>query len=123
MNHPARVPRPWPAVALWTAIALTLFGLAWELWIDPLRPGGSWLALKVIPLTLAFPGLWKGRMHTFRWMSLAVWLYVGEALVRILGMQPLERQLAWFSLALSLVLAWAILMGARAYIRLAKAAG
>jgi uncharacterized membrane protein len=110
-------------VALWTAIALTLFGLAWELWIDPLRPGGSWLALKVIPLTLAFPGLWKGRMHTFRWMSLAVWLYVGEALVRILGMQPLERQLAWFSLALSLVLAWAILMGARAYIRLAKAAG
>src|SRR5690606_28653235 len=31
-------------------IGLIALGLAWELWLAPLRPGGSWLVLKVIPL-------------------------------------------------------------------------
>lgn len=49
-----------------------------------------------------------------------VWLYVGEALVRIIGLTEIERQLAWNSLALSLALTAAILMGARAQIKVAK---
>jgi uncharacterized membrane protein len=107
-------------IAFVMSIALIAFGLAWELFLDPLRPGGSWLALKVLPLVIALPGLWKAKMPTFRWMSLMVWLYVGEALVRIIGLSEIERQLAWNSLALSLALTAAILMGARAQIKVAK---
>ena len=114
------VPKPWPVIATALSAALIAFGLAWELFLDPIRPGGSWLALKVLPLVIALPGLWKAKMPTFRWMSLMVWLYVGEALVRIIGLTEIERQLAWNSLALSLGLTTAILMGARAQIKVAK---
>lgn len=117
MNQAAHVPSPWPVIAAGTALSLALFGLAWELWIAPLRPGGSWLAVKVLPLLLACPGLWNGRIRTFQWMSLAVWLYVGESLVRILGLTQIERQMAWGSLGLSLVMAFAVLAGARAHMR------
>ncbi len=114
------VPKPWPVIAFVISLALIGFGLSWELFLDPIRPGGSWLALKVLPLVVALPGLWKAKMPTFRWMSLMVWLYVGEALVRIIGLSEIERQLAWNSLALSLALTAAILMGARAQIKIAK---
>ncbi len=114
------VPKPWPVIAFVISLALIGFGLSWELFLDPIRPGGSWLALKVLPLVVALPGLWKAKMPTFRWMSLMVWLYVGEALVRIIGLSEIERQLAWNSLALSLALTAAILMGARAQIKVAK---
>jgi len=94
-----------------------VFGLAWELFLDPLRPGGSWLALKVLPLALALRGLYAGRIYTYKWMSLVIWIYVGEALVRVAGLTPSERLLAWNSLALSTALAIVILAGARAQIR------
>jgi uncharacterized membrane protein len=111
------VPAPWPLLATLVAVALMVFGLAWEVFLDPLRPGGSWLALKVLPLALALRGLHAGRIYTYKWMSLVIWIYVGEALVRITGPTPSERLLAWNSLALSTALAIVILAGARAQIR------
>jgi uncharacterized membrane protein len=116
------VPRPWPLLATVLTIALIAFGLAWELLLDPIRPGGSWLAIKVLPLCFAVRGLWTGKMYTFKWMSLLIWLYVGEALVRIVGLSAVERLLAWNSLALSVGLSIAILMGARAQIKRATPA-
>ncbi|HVE53344.1 MAG TPA: DUF2069 domain-containing protein, partial [Ramlibacter sp.] len=55
-----------------SALGLVLLGLAWELWLAPLRPGGSWVALKVLPLCAALPGLYLRRMYTYRWTSLLV---------------------------------------------------
>lgn len=69
-------------LAVASVLGLVVLGLAWELWLAPLRPGGSWWAIKVLPLTLAMPGLLKLRMYTYRWVSLAVWLYFTEACVR-----------------------------------------
>ena len=69
-------------LAVASTLGLILLGLAWELWLAPLRPGGSWWALKVLPLALALSGLLKLRMYTYRWVSLAVWLYFTEACVR-----------------------------------------
>ena len=69
-------------LAVASTLAMILLGLAWELWLAPLRPGGSWWALKVLPLALAVSGLLKLRMYTYRWVSLAVWLYFTEACVR-----------------------------------------
>ena len=57
------------------AEALIVLSLAWELLISPLRPGGSWLALKALPLCLPLAGLLKNRMYTYRWVSMLVWLY------------------------------------------------
>ena len=63
-------------------IGLIALGLAWELWLAPLRPGGSWWAIKVLPLCLPLAGILKHRMYTYRWVSLLVWLYFAEAAVR-----------------------------------------
>lgn len=114
------VPKPWPLLSTVLAVALIVLGIAWEMVLDPIRPGGSWLTLKVVPLVLALNGLRQGRIYTFKWMSLLIWIYVGEALVRIVGLTASERLLAWNSLALSLALAITILAGARAQIRIKK---
>ena len=62
------------AVAVASVLGLIVLGLLWELWLAPVRPGGSWLALKVLPLCLPLAGLLKHRMYTYRWLSLMVWL-------------------------------------------------
>ncbi|MCV6070237.1 DUF2069 domain-containing protein, partial [Escherichia coli] len=69
------------ALAVGSVLALVALGLAWELWWAPLRPGGSMLALKVLPLTLPLAGLLKRRLYTYRWTSLLVWLYFAEGVV------------------------------------------
>jgi uncharacterized membrane protein len=65
--------------------ALAALALCWELWIAPLRPGGSWLALKALPLALALPGLWRGRIRSYQWWSLGLSVYLSEAVVRAMG--------------------------------------
>jgi uncharacterized membrane protein len=67
-------------VALGSVLALIALGLAWELWLAP--TGSGTLALKVLPLLLPLPGLWRNRMYTYRWLSLMVWLYFTEGVVR-----------------------------------------
>ena len=78
----------WPAVeatrwlAVGAVVGLIALGLAWELWLAPVRPGGTWLAVKVLPLCLPLGGLLAGRLYTYRWTSLLVWLYFIEGAVR-----------------------------------------
>jgi len=69
-------------LALGSLIGLIGLGLAWELWLAPIRPGGSLLALKVLPLCIPLAGILKNRMYTYRWVSLLVWLYFTEGAVR-----------------------------------------
>ena len=78
---------PLPASIAWTraaaigsVIALIMLGLAWELWLAP--TGNRTLALKVLPLLLPLAGLLRNRMYTYRWLSLMVWLYFTEGVVR-----------------------------------------
>ena len=83
---------------------MILLGLAWELWLAPLRPGGSWLALKVLPLCIPLAGLLKNRMYTYRWVSLMVWLYFTEGVVRAWGDKPPGTWLALAQVLLCVVL-------------------
>lgn len=69
-------------LAVGSLLGLIVLGLAWELWLAPLREGGSWWAIKVLPLTVPLAGLLKNRMYTYRWVSLLVWLYFTEGAVR-----------------------------------------
>jgi uncharacterized membrane protein len=66
-------------------IALIFLCLAWELFLAPVRPGGSWLALKALPLMACVWGVYIARRRTFQVLSLLVWLYVLEGLTRMLG--------------------------------------
>lgn len=67
------------AVLLVVLIALCVL---WEAWLAPLRPGGSWMILKALPLMAAFFGVLKGRRYTFQWLSMLVLLYLVEGVVR-----------------------------------------
>ena len=69
-------------LAVGSLLALILLAMAWELYLAPLRPGGSWLVLKALPLCIPLAGLLKNRMYTYRWVSLVVWLYFIEGVVR-----------------------------------------
>ena len=65
-------------LAVGSLLGLIVLGLAWELWLAPLREGGSWWAIKVLPLCIPMAGLLKNRMYTYRWVSMLVWLYFTE---------------------------------------------
>lgn len=81
-THPASSVAATRWLAVGSLVGLIVLGLAWEMWLAPLRPGGSWLALKVLPLVVPLAGLMKNRMYTYRWVSLMVWLYFTEGVVR-----------------------------------------
>ena len=63
-------------------VALVFLGVAWELFLAPIRPGGSWLVLKVVPLMAALPGVLRERRYTVQWTTLVIWLYAAEGATR-----------------------------------------
>jgi uncharacterized membrane protein len=75
---------PYQLLAVAAFVDLFILCVAWEWFVSPLRPGGSWLILKGIPLLFAIPGLWKGKVYTMQWASMLILLYATEGLVRIL---------------------------------------
>ena len=91
-------------LALGSLIGLIALGLAWELRLAPIRPGGSLLALKVLPLCLPLAGILKNRMYTYRWVSLLVWLYFTEGAVRAWSDRPPGNYLAMAEVLLCLLL-------------------
>jgi uncharacterized membrane protein len=104
-------------------LGLIVLGLAWELWLAPIRPGGSWLALKILPLCLPLAGLLKNRMYTYRWLSLLVWLYVLEGLVRATSEPAPGAWLAMLEVLLSITLFIGCTLHIRLRLRAAREAG
>ena len=80
--------------------ALVVLCLLWELWLVPTGRGS--LALKVVPLLFCAPGLWRHRLYTYRWLSLLVWLYFIEGVVRAWSDKGLSQSLAFAEVVLSL---------------------
>ncbi len=99
-NEPEAVVRHARAAALAGLIGLIVLGLAWELVLAP--TGSGTLALKVVPLVLCLAGLWRHRMYTFRWLSLLLWLYFMEGVVRATTEHGLSQVLAGLEIALCL---------------------
>ena len=63
-------------------IALIFLCLAWELRLAPVQAGGSWLALKCLPLLAPLFGILHGRRYTYQWASMMILLYFTEGIVR-----------------------------------------
>jgi uncharacterized membrane protein len=82
-------------------LALIVLGLAWELWLAPLRPGAWLLSLKVMPLILALPAVIAGRLRAFQWWSMLILFYLAEGLVRAMSDAPAAARLAWLETVLA----------------------
>jgi uncharacterized membrane protein len=127
MTDAPAVPATLPSRIAWTrsaalgsVLALIVLGLAWELWLAP--TGSRTLAIKVLPLLLPLPGLWRNRMYTYRWVSLMVWLYFTEGVVRATSDRGAGVPLAIIEILLCLVLFAACAAHVRWRLRAAKEA-
>jgi uncharacterized membrane protein len=98
-------------------LALTVLCLAWELWLAPLRPGGSYLALKALPLTLPLIGILEGKRRTYQWSSMFILAYFAEGATRAWT----ERGDGQFLAAAELALSAAFFAATVAYARLTRA--
>ena len=99
-------------------IALILLCLSWELWLAPLRPQGSWLVLKTLPLLLPLFGVLHGRRKAYQWLSLLVWLYAMEGSLRLY----VEAGLAQYLAGAELVLALGLFAGLTLFLRATRPA-
>lgn len=100
-------------LAVGSLLGLIVLCVAWELWLAPLRPGGSWWVLKALPLCVPLAGLLKHRMYTYRWVSLVVWLYFTEGVVRAWSDPAPGRWLAVVEIVLCLLLFTACVLHVR----------
>lgn len=109
-------------IAHWTAIvsliALIFLCLLWEAWLAPLRPGGSLLMLKALPLLIPLFGILRGKVYTYQWTALLVLAYLTEGLVRAWSDRGMSQRLALLETGLALVL----LASCVIYVRLSRPA-
>lgn len=86
--------------------AITLIGLIalcvmQEMWLAPLRPGGSWLVLKIIPLLFIVRGVLRLNNVTMQCASMLILLYFTEGIVRATSDRPgLSVPLSWLEVGL-----------------------
>ena len=95
-------------------VALIALCLAWELWLAPLRPGGSFLALKALPLALPLAGIFSGKRYTYQWSSLLILAYFAEGVTRAWSDSGLSRALSFAEIVLSVTFFAAAVSYARA---------
>lgn len=82
----------WLSVA--SLVALILLTLAWELWLAPLRPGGSLLALKAVVLLLPLFGILRERVYTYQWSSMFILMFFAEGVTRLWSDKGMSQWLA-----------------------------
>jgi uncharacterized membrane protein len=90
-------------IASASLIALIALCLAWELWLAPIKPGGSWLVLKALPRLWPRFGILHGRRYTYQWSSMMILAYLTEGVVRAATESGTARVLAGSEVLLSLV--------------------
>jgi uncharacterized membrane protein len=95
---------------------LFLLCLAWELWLAPLRPGGSLLALKAMPLLLPLRGILRGNRYVYQWSSMLILAWFAEGTTRAWSERGASQALACAEIVLSI----AFFAAAVAYARLAR---
>ena len=98
--------------ASFSLLALIVLCVLWEGWLAPLRPGGSWMMLKALPLLPAVFGILRGKRYTYQWLSMLCLLYLPEGVLR--ASDPgLTAVLAGIEIALSVLLFFSTMMYAR----------
>jgi len=98
-------------LAFVSAVHLCLLCIAWEWVISPLRPHGSWMVLKFIPLGLMLPGLYRGNNYSSQATSMIILLYFLEGFARLF-----EPGLNWILASLELALSSLVFYGVLKYL-------
>ena len=101
-------------------VLLILLCVLWELVLAPLRPGGSWLVLKVVPLLLPLRGVLKRDLYTMQWSSMLILLYFGEGIVRATSDRGLSATLGWVEVALTCIFFTCAILYLRPFKKAAK---
>ncbi len=105
-------PRALSLIASVSLLALIALCVLWETWLAPLRPGGSWMMLKVLPLMPAVFGILRGKRYTYQWLSMLSLLYLTEGVLRATD-PGLTGALALAEAALSVLLFLSTMLYAR----------
>ena len=90
-------------IASLSLLMLIALCISWELWLSPLRPGGSWLVLKVIPLLFPLHGILKERRYTYQWSTMLILGYFAEGIVRAMTEDGMNRILATAEIMLTII--------------------
>jgi len=106
----------WLAIA--SLVAMIGLCLLWEGWVAPIRPGGSALMLKALPLLAPLFGILRGRVYTYQWTPVLALAYFIEGVVRAWSERGVSQQLAIAEIALSMALFWSCVL----YVRLLRPA-
>jgi uncharacterized membrane protein len=100
-------------IATASLIALIFLCVAWELWLAPVRAGGSALTLKALPLLLPLFGVLHGKRYTYQWASMLILAYFTEGVVRAWSERGAGQALALAEIVLSMVFFTAAICYAR----------
>lgn len=84
-------------------IALILLCLSWEAFLAPLKPNGSMLILKTLPLLVPLFGVLHGKRYTYQWASMFILFYFTEGVVRAWSDTGLSAHLALLEVVLSVI--------------------
>jgi uncharacterized membrane protein len=108
-SHPELAPKDhWRLIAWFAWFALIVLCILWEAVLAPIKPGGSWAVIKVMPMLFALKGIWQARSYTMQWASMLILLYFMEGVVR-LNDKGLSAYLAGLEIVLSLIAFFALL--------------
>ena len=101
------------SIASASLIALIMLCLAWEGWLAPLRPGGTLLVIKAVPLLLPLFGILRGKLYTYQWSSMLILLYLSEGAVRAWSDHGLSAALALIEAILSVIFFFSVIFYVR----------
>ena len=99
--------------AVGSLLLLIALCIAWELFLAPLRPGGSWMVLKAVPLLLPLRGILREQRYTCQWASMLSLAYFIEGVVRTFSDAAPSRYLAATETALAVILFASLIFLAR----------
>ena len=100
-------------LAIASLVGLIALCIAWEAFLAPLRPGGSWLTLKAVPLLIPLFGILRGKRYTYQWASMFVLFYFSEGVVRAWSDHGMSARLALAEVLLSVIFFLAAIYYAR----------
>lgn len=101
-------------------LLLIVLCVLWELVLAPLRPGGSWMVIKALPLLAPLPGTLRRDIYTMQWASMMILLYFTEGVVRAWSETGPSQWMAIGEIVLSTLYFFAAIFFLRPYKRHAK---
>ena len=101
-------------------VLLIVLCILWELVLAPLRPGGSWMVIKVLPLFAPLSGTLKKNVYTLQWASMFILLYFTEGVVRAWSDHGLSQILAGLEVVFSTIFFVCAIFFLRPYKQAAK---